>query len=354
MQKRVIAMNTMIKCYKKDNLFFKQLIKMIYIAPLMIILLCTNHVFAQLAGCDVNQTTSTTSFGSYSSLNVGAQARQTSVANAGVRCFSPIVVLSSQSTVTAVITTTHGAVTTLNKGADSIPYQIYADSGHTYPITLGSYVYRGPLLSLIGIDLIGSSRRPFPMYFVVPAGSYNLSAGTYTDTLTINWSWRICTVDAVGLCLLPSTGSGSSTVTLNLTVTNDCIATIPDISFGTKPLVSAFTPVTQTINIMCTKGSTYQVGLSDGANASGTQRRLKSGTSNYINYEIYKGASGSSRWGKSGAERRLSGDAEVNAGAGSGSTSQKQGFTYRAVILPGQNAKPVGTYTDTVILDISF
>ena len=97
------------------------------------------------------------------------------------------------------------------------------------------------------------------------------------------------------------------TLTVNLTVSNDCTITAPNIAFGSAPVISAFTPVTgQTINLACTKGSAYTVGLSDGQNpvSVGGRRRMISG-SNYLAYDIFKSA-GTTRWGSVGAARRAS------------------------------------------------
>ena len=65
-----------------------------------------------------------------------------------------------------------------------------------------------------------------------------------------------------------ASGLGTVELTVNLTVANDCLITAPNIAFGSAPVVSAFVPVTsQTINLACTKGSAYTVGLDDGERA---------------------------------------------------------------------------------------
>ncbi len=69
-----------------------------------------------------------------------------------------------------------------------------------------------------------------------------------------------------------------------MTVSNDCVITAPNISFGSAPVISAFATVTgQTINLACTKGSAYTVGLSDGQHpvSAGGRRQMISG-SNYL------------------------------------------------------------------------
>ena len=156
-----------------------------------------------------------------------------------------------------------------------------------------------------------------PLYLGTTIGS-NVAAGVYTETLSIFWNWNYCSGIGIGsVCVGRDINSGTTTLTVNLTVSNDCTITAPNIAFGSAPVVSAFTPVTgQTINLACTKGSAYTVGLSDGQNplSIGGRRRMISG-SNYLAYDIFKSA-GSTRWGSVGAARRASTDAEVNPGNG--------------------------------------
>lgn len=80
-----------------------------------------------------------------------------------------------------------------------------------------------------------------------------------------------------------------------MTVTNDCSAmTTPDVNFNSAPLVQSFPTVSQAIAVTCTKGSTYTIGINNGANALNNVRRMVSG-SNFLSYDIYKEAT-TNRW----------------------------------------------------------
>ena len=99
--------------------------------------------------------------------------------------------------------------------------------------------------------------------------------------------------------------------------------------------------------MVCSKGSTYTVGLSNGSYVNGTQRQMASGA-NRLSYEIYKGTS-SNRWGPSGTDRYSS------ASATSVSTDGvTRGYNYTARILTTQTTPPAGNYTDSVVVDVSF
>lgn len=120
--------------------------------------------------------------------------------------------------------------------------------------------------------------------------------------LTFSINYNVCAVGAVGACLTPQTGTATTSILVNMTVTNDCSTmTTPDVNFNSAPLVQNFPTVSQSVAVTCTKGSTYTIGINNGANALNNVRRMVSG-SNFMSYDIYKEAT-SNRWGSSGSER---------------------------------------------------
>ncbi len=215
------------------------------------------------------------------------------------------------------------------------------------------------------LTLFAGQNSTVPLY-IRTTPTANLRAGTYTGTIGLRWYYSVCSV-GIALCLnfsnspglvRPALGAptvwGSGvlvTVTVQLVVENDCVINAPSLAFGTAPLVGSFSAATRTIQIRCSAGAAYSVGLNNGANALGTQRRMRSGT-NYLNYEIYKTTSTTERWGSVGTARRSSATADTNPAIYNSSTNQ--GYTYRAIILPGQTTPPAGSYSDTIQLDVTF
>ena len=121
-------------------------------------------------------------------------------------------------------------------------------------------------------------------------------------SMDINYCYGI----GVGnICLGRQVLKQSTSLTVSLTVTNDCQITSPDISFGTAPVVAGFSTVNSNVNVACTKGSHYTVGLDDGQNGAGGRRRMKSAANNFLAYDIFKSA-GTVRWGKLNSARRAS------------------------------------------------
>ncbi|AMS17177.1 hypothetical protein A3218_23840 [Pseudomonas chlororaphis] len=298
--------------------------------------------------------TSPASFGTLSSILVRTTSQSASSTNAGLACTGSLATLmASNDHFYATITSSQSGL--LGPTGDVIGYTIYGDNSTNYPINRGVQFdfARNSIVDALGLLGSPTVAKAIPVYLGSITGS-NVAAGIYTETLSIAWSWNYCAgIGALGVCLGRDIGSGVASLTVNLTVANDCVITAPNISFGSAPVISAFATVSgQTINLACTKGSTYTVGLDDGQHAVsvGGRRRMISG-SNYLAYDIFKSA-GTTRWGSVGAARRASSDAEVNPGNGLGTGSQV--FNYNARIYTDQATPPAGTYIDNVVLDVGF
>ncbi|MHC5785256.1 Csu type fimbrial protein [Pseudomonas idahonensis] len=293
-------------------------------------------------------------FGSVSSILVRTTSQPASTTNAGLSCTGSLLsLLASNDHFYATITSSTSGM--VGPTGDVIGYTLYANNSTSYPITRGVQFdfARNSIIDLLGLLGSATVAKTVPIYMGTITGS-NVAAGVYTENLSIFWSWNYCAgIGALGICLGRDIGSGTQALTVNMTVSNDCVITAPNISFGSAPVVSAFATVTgQTISLSCTKGSAYTVGLSDGQQpvSAGGRRRMISG-SNYLAYDIFKSA-GNTRWGSVGSARRSSTDAEVNPGNGLGTGSQI--FNYNARIYTDQNTPPAGTYIDNVVLDVGF
>ncbi|WHS99427.1 MAG: hypothetical protein LZT29_02429 [Pantoea stewartii] len=299
---------------------------------------------------------SSASFGSVTTFVANTTVSSTST-NADVNCGAGSALsLLSNNQITFQLTSASNANGTRgilkrsgDTDSDNIPVRLCTDSACASELTIGgpAFVYNSAtLINLAG--LLGSLNFAIPVYLRTLTGQ-TVAAGTYTVTLNMTVTYNICTsVSAVGLCLTPQTGSGVIPITVTVVLSNDCTAiTAPNISFGSAPLVASFGSVSQTINVLCSKGSTYTVGLSNGNNAVSSVRNMASGT-NRLSYEIYKGTT-SNRWGPSGTERVSSTAADTVSTDG-----LTRSYNYTARVLTTQNTPPAGNYTDSVVVDIAF
>ncbi len=103
------------------------------------------------------------------------------------------------------------------------------------------------------------------------------------------------------------------------------------------------------VRVTCNSGHTYTIAMGAGGNASGTQRRVKSGT-NYVDYGLYR-AGGATAWGTGGtaADNSLDGEGDWN-GTGNGA---QQVYGYEVSYNLG-GTEAAGTYTDTVLVTLEF
>ena len=302
------------------------------------------------AGCSVVASVPAL-FGSIASTTVRTTMQQTSTTQAGLTCTKALITLLSTND-HIWVTATSAQAGLVGPTGDVITYQLYADATTTYPINRGVAMdyARSPSINLLG--LLGGASNRAPIFMRTVVGS-DVAAGLYQEDLTLSWQWDYCpSVSLVGACLTArDTGSFTTTLLVSLTVVNDCTILAPNIAFGIAPVVSSFATISQTVNLGCTKGSSYTVGISDGGFLSGGRRRMQSPAGNYLAYDIFKSAS-SLRWGVSGSDRRASTTADVNPGAGMGATLQI--FNYNARIYTDQTTPAAGAYTDNVTVDVQF
>ena len=289
-------------------------------------------------------------FGAVNSTQVRLATQAASTTNAGLQCNGTVLsVLSSGDSFKLTVTPATGGL--VGPTGDVIPYTLYADATTNFPITrnVAFEFGRTGILDLLG--LLNGTPKAVPLYIRTQIGS-NVAAGLYQETLSLAWAWNYCEgISIVGLCIGRDNSSGSASLTVSLTVTNDCQISTPDINFASAPVVAGFGTVSQSLSVSCTKGSSYTVGLNDGQNVANGRRRMKSAANNYLAYDIFKSA-GTVRWGSSGTARRSSTDADVNPGAGTGTGSQI--FNYNAKVYTDQATPPAATYSDSVILDVQF
>ncbi|MEM6161522.1 spore coat U domain-containing protein [Erwinia sp. P6884] len=300
---------------------------------------------------------SSAAFGTVSSFSVNTAASTTST-NANVNCGngSILSLLSSDNVrlqlASATSTrSTRGTLKTVSTATDSIPVQLCREAACTTELTVGgpaTTYTSAQLLNLVG--LLGGLNFTFPLYLRTVPGEV-VAAGSYTVVLNVLVTYNVCTgIGLLGACLLGNQqrGSGTLPITVNMTITNDCTTiTAPDISFGSAPLAGSFNSVSQSINVICTKGSTYTVGLSNGNNAQGAQRYMVSGN-NRLAYDIFKNAT-TTRWGPAGSARVASTAANIVSSDGLTRT-----YNYTARILATQSTPPAGNYSDSVVVDLSF
>jgi len=154
---------------------------------------------------------------------------------------------------------------------------------------------------------------------------------------------RYCTRSALlaAALLLPTAAMAAQTtndLNVSITITASCTVNAATVAFGTHDgdIVNyLYNTVDLTVN--CTPGTTYTLGFNPGSNHDGFTRRMENG-GDYVKYDLYKDSG-----------HTLALDTATNV------------FTH--VDTPpltvygrveGSQTPPVGTYTDTVVMTLTY
>jgi spore coat protein U-like protein len=137
----------------------------------------------------------------------------------------------------------------------------------------------------------------------------------------------------------------STTFRVTAKVQAVCAVTATDLAFATYSSGAA-TPVqgTTVLKATCTPGTTYNIGLNDGAGGGTiyTNRQMASGT-NKLNYQLYRDSARTNIWGNTTGT-----DTVQDVGIG----IAKDHTVFGAV--PAAQVIPAGDYADTITVRISF
>lgn len=310
-------------------------------------------------------------FGSHGSLDVGQSRIETS-ASGGLSCRSGGGGAHGKDWVRLRLDGNDGGLLRNSVNGDALPFQVYSSKDRSLPLVPGG------LVELSQWSWTGTAGgEDIPLYFATqPYPGLSVAAGTYTATLQVRWYWQICpgqqTAGAceaaggwdrsrglLGRCSsalvchgVQYWGAGEvATLRLSMTVDSQCALTTPDLHFGSAPLLSEFGEAAGQMQVRCTKGLSYTVGMSPGRYPDGAVRRMSNG-SDFMAYQLYKSKGAQDRWGDQGVERRRSNESDLNAGLLDGLTPQV--FQYRGVILTDRPSPPAGTYVDYVVVDVQL
>lgn len=157
--------------------------------------------------------------------------------------------------------------------------------------------------------------------------------------------------------------AGTSTLTAQASVNTNCAVAVSPVAFGTYDPITANAPpasggvnlnATGSITISCVKGAAPTIGLNLGANASGGTRRMLSGATDFLTYELYQPPNnaagtacafpGTTVWGTAGANL-FSPTAAPNKTA--------RIYNICGTAAAGQDPA-IGSYADAVVATVTF
>ena len=148
-------------------------------------------------------------------------------------------------------------------------------------------------------------------------------------------------------------GTATANMTVQITITASCTVNATTLDFGSNAgtiLVSSAITGSTTVSVTCTNGSPYSIGMDNGANVSGSQRRMKSGT-NFLNYNLFTDAARLNAWTTAASNSTCTTANSCSLGTGTGSAQSVN--IYGSVPSTG-TAPAAGVYTDTVLMTVTY
>jgi spore coat protein U-like protein len=139
--------------------------------------------------------------------------------------------------------------------------------------------------------------------------------------------------------------TATSSFVVSATVLSVCLVTASPLAFGNyDPTASTATSGSTTLAVTCTNGTPYNVGLNagTGTGATVTTRKMTFG-SNLLSYSLYADSGHSTVWGQTVGTNTVTG-----TGTGLPVTQTVYGQ------IPAQQAMPIGAYTDTITVTVTY
>ncbi len=227
----------------------------------------------------------------------------------------------------------HGTSVTnrlMANGTQTLSYQLFSDASYTLNWGDASSTYPG-------VSGTGAGSQSIRVYAQVPANQFffkKADGGNYSDNVSITLTCSNCKVI--------SGSPGNLGVNLN-GVAEGCGISASNLNFGnyTGALLSAST----TLQVGCTGGTTYNVGLNVGAGAGATftSRKMTGPANALLNYNLCRDSGCSLIWGNT---------VGTNTQPGTG-TNAIQNLTVYGQIPAGQSAV-IGSYTDTIVATLTY
>lgn len=143
--------------------------------------------------------------------------------------------------------------------------------------------------------------------------------------------------------------TSTTTFSVDATVSASCSVSATQLDFGAiDPINNATnnTDATSSVDVTCSNGTAYDVGLGagNGGDDTTTNRAMTDGNTNTLNYSLYTDSARSTNWDDAGGTNTVSGTGDGTA----------LSHTVYGRVPSGQETTPVGTYTDTITVTVTY
>jgi spore coat protein U-like protein len=148
-----------------------------------------------------------------------------------------------------------------------------------------------------------------------------------------------------------SAATTTTTFAVTATVATNCLVSASPLAFGTYAQGGGNLDQTSTVNVRCSNGTPFNVGLNPGATggATVTTRRMVNGA-NQLAYSLFSDAGRTTNWGDVIGTDTVAG---VGAGFAVGNTVALNVYGRVPDSVANQGV-PAGNYTDTVTVTVTW
>jgi spore coat protein U-like protein len=163
--------------------------------------------------------------------------------------------------------------------------------------------------------------------------------------------WMLIIINCSCLFSVP-VFAATSTSTFNVTATVNaaCSVSASNLAFGIyNPTLAASLNISTSMNVICTNGSAYTVGLDAGTGSGATvtnrlMTRISGGTDT-IAYSLYQNAGLTTVWGQT---------IGTNTVAGTGSGIAQPITVYGSIFASNLTSVPPASYSDTITVTVTY
>src|SRR5579883_1909755 len=282
----------------------------------------------------------------FGSINLAANTTFTSSATFSASCNGTVRLCPNIDAGSGGSTT--GSPRFLVNGATQLNFNLYQDGA--YSAVWGSNLwgfagsYPSPTID-VPLNSSGVGNVSQTIYGQIWSGQPTLPAGLYASSFSGSQASVAYAYSTSGTCaVIGNSLATNAPFTVSATNATICSVSAATLNFGTAGVLRANLDATTSISVTCTNQAPYTVALDGGVSGATdpTQRKMTYGGAS-VTYGLYQDANHTMPWGNS---------AGVNTVAQTG-TGLAQSFTVYGRVPP-QNTPSPGTYSDTVVLTVSY
>jgi spore coat protein U-like protein len=243
---------------------------------------------------------------------------------------------------------TSGSPRFLLNGATQLNFNLYQDGAHTsvWGSNLWAFAgsYASPTIDVV-LNSSGNGSASQTIYGQIWAGQQTLAAGTYSSAFSGTQASVAYAYSTVGTCAtIGSSHATSAPFTVTASDASNCSVNASTLNFGSVGVLGSLVNATSSITVTCTNALPYTIALDGGlSGATNPTQRAMSQASQQVTYGLYRDSARAQPWGDS---------VGTNTAGGTGSGLAQTLTVYGRV--PAQTTPAPGTYSDTVVVTISY